>query len=39
MKAVAKTTLIVHLSGLEDPQTGQNTRHKFIEVLLSLYAR
>ena len=39
MKAVAKTTLMVHLSRLEDPRTGQNTRHKFIEVLLSLYAR
>ena len=33
MKAVAKTTLMVHLSRLEDPRTGQNTRHKFIEVL------
>jgi len=33
MKGVAKTTLMVHLSRLEDPRTGQNTRHKFIEVL------
>ena len=33
MKGVAKTTLMVHLSRLEDPRTDQNTRHKFIEVL------
>jgi len=33
MKGVAKTTLMVHLSRLEDPRTGQKTRHKFIEVL------
>jgi hypothetical protein len=33
MKGVAKTTLMVHLSRLEDLRTGENTRHKFIEVL------
>ena len=33
MKGVAKTILMVHLFILEYPRTGQNTRHKFIEVL------
>ena len=33
MKGVAKTTLMVHLSRLEDPRTGKNTRHKFIEIV------
>jgi len=34
MKGVAKTTLMVHLSRLEDPRTGKNTRHRFIEIIL-----
>jgi len=33
MKDVAKTTLMVHLSRLEDPRTSKNTRRKFIEII------
>ncbi len=33
MKGSEKTTLMIHLSRLEDPRTGHNTTHKFIEVV------
>ena len=33
MKDTAKTMLMIYLSKLEDPRTGKNTRHKFIEII------
>jgi predicted transposase YbfD/YdcC len=33
MKDTPKTRLMIHLSQLEDPRTGDNGRHSFIEVI------
>ncbi len=33
METSAKAKLMVHLSNLEDPRSGQNSRHIFIEVI------
>lgn len=33
MEDAAKTTLMIYLSRLEDPRTGKNTRHRFIEII------
>ncbi len=33
MEKTAKATLMIHLSNLEDPRSGDNSRHLFIEVI------
>ncbi|MBX9768292.1 MAG: ISAs1 family transposase, partial [Bdellovibrionales bacterium] len=33
MEEMAKAKLMIHLSNLEDPRTGENCRHVFIEVI------
>jgi predicted transposase YbfD/YdcC len=33
MKEAARPVLLVHLSNLEDPRSGENSRHSFIEVI------
>lgn len=33
MEDTSKTQLMFHISNLEDPRTGENCRHKFVEVI------
>lgn len=33
MEETPKTRLMIHLSNLEDPRTGQNTKHNFMEII------
>ena len=33
MTDTSKTRLMIHLNHLEDPRTGKNIKHKFIEII------